>query len=202
MFLTKRQKEIYEYVRDYITGYGYAPSIEEIRDAFGLSAVSTVHKHLKFLEAKGLIKRTPHQSRGLELTEGGSDSGADYALPMLGTIAAGEPIEAVEISEHMSIPKEFFSSGSTYVLKVRGDSMIEEQIRDGDFVIIEKKDSAENGQMVAALINQSEVTLKTFFRQPDGNIRLEPANSTLEPLIVPEEDVRIQGRVIGILRKY
>ena len=104
MFLTKRQKEIYEYVRSYISGHGYAPSIDEIREAFGLSAVSTVHKHLKFLEEKGLIQRTPHQSRGLELSEGGSGSAADYALPMLGTIAAGEPIEAVELNEHMSIP--------------------------------------------------------------------------------------------------
>ena len=200
MFLTKRQSEVLEFVRGYISRRGYAPSIEEIRDFLGLSAVSTVHKHLRFLEEKGLLRRTRHQSRGLELVDGEGDS--DYALPLLGTIAAGEPMEAMEVNEHLSIPSEFFSSGSTYVLKVRGDSMIGEQIRDGDFVIVEKKETAENGEMVAALVNQSEVTLKKYFRQPDGNIRLEPSNPEMEPIIVPEKDVRVQGRVIGILRKY
>ena len=202
MFLTKRQSEVFEFVRSYLSRRGYAPSIEEIRDFLGLSAVSTVHKHLKFLEEKGLLTRTPHQSRGLELVDQDVESDSDYALPLLGTIAAGEPIEALEVKEHLSIPGEFFSSGNTYVLKVRGNSMIGEQIRDGDFVIIEKKETAENGEMVAALVNQSEVTLKKFFRQPDGNIRLEPANPDLEPIIVPEENVGVQGRVIGILRKY
>jgi repressor LexA len=202
MFLTKRQSEVFEHVKGYISRRGYAPSIEEIRDHLKLSAVSTVHKHLKFLEEKGLLRRTRHQSRGLELTDADQENGSDYALPLLGTIAAGEPIEALEVKEHLSIPGEFFSSGNTYVLKVRGNSMIGEQIRDGDFVIIEKKETAENGEMVAALVNQSEVTLKKFFRQPDGNIRLEPANPEMEPIIVPEENVRVQGRVIGILRKY
>ena len=202
MFLTKRQKQIYDHICEYIQAHGYAPSIDEIRKAFGLSSVATVHKHLKILERKGVLRKIPNQNRGIEIVDGGSDDEVMPELPLLGTIAAGEPIEAVQHDETLSIPEEFFSRGDTFVLKVRGNSMIDEQIRDGDYVIVEKKETAENGEMVVALLNNSEATLKKYYRQQEGTIRLEPANPDLKPIFVHERNLRIQGRIIGILRKY
>ena len=199
MFLTKRQKEVFDFVSEYIKENGYAPSIEEIRDAFGLSSVATVHKHLRFLVKKGLLHRSPNQNRGLEIVPPATRK---RKLPLLGTIAAGEPIEAVQSNEQVTIPQELFHRKNTFVLRVRGNSMIDEQIRDGDYVIVEAKETAENGEMVVALINGADATLKKYYRQKDGSIRLEPANSELEPIIVREEDLKIQGRIVGILRKY
>jgi len=196
MFLTRKQKEIFDFVRDYIHSWGYAPSIDEIRRAFKLSSVATVHKHLRLLEQKGMIRRTPNQNRGLEIVDDGN------GLPLLGTIAAGEPIEIVRIDETADIPAELFGKGGAGVFKVRGNSMIGEQICDGDYVIVERKETAENGQMVVALINQNKTTLKKYYRQEDGRIRLEPANPAMESTIVAEKDVQIEGRIIGILRKY
>jgi repressor LexA len=202
MYFTKRQKEVFDFVREYIEAHGYAPSIEEIRQHFRLGSLATVHKHLKFLEEKGAIKRAPHQSRAIELlptTELGLGRVAE--VPLLGRIAAGQPIEAIEVPEALSIPEEFLGRGKTYVLKVRGDSMIDEQIRDGDFVIIEERAEAEDGETVVALLHGDEATLKKFYREGD-KVRLQPANPELEAIIVDADDVRVQGIVIGLLRKY
>ncbi len=202
MYLTKRQREVFDFVTDYIKSNGYAPSIEEIRQHFHLGSLATVHKHLKFLETKKVIRRQPHQSRSIELLPTGEFNVSRQAeVPLLGIIAAGEPIEAIEVPETLSIPEEMLGRGKTYVLKVRGDSMIEEQIRDGDFVVIEERSQAENGETVVALLQGEEATLKKFYRE-GSKVRLQPANSDLEPIIVDAEDVRIQGIVIGLLRKY
>lgn len=202
MPLTKRQSEILEFVGGYIRSHRYAPSIDEIRQHFRLGSLATVHKHLKFLEKKGVITRQPHQSRSIELLPSSEFTLAREAeVPLLGTIAAGQPIEAIEVPETLSIPEEMLGRGKTYVLKVRGDSMIEEQIRDGDFVIIEERSHAEDGETVVALLHGEDATLKKFYWE-GSKVRLQPANPDLEPIIVDAEDVRIQGIVIGLLRKY
>jgi repressor LexA len=202
MYLTKRQKEMFDFITDYIRSNGYAPSIDEIRQHFHLASLATVHKHLKFLERKGAITRQPHQSRSIELLPTSElNLGRVAEVPLLGMIAAGQPIEAIEVPETLSIPEEMLGRGKTYVLKVRGDSMIEEQIRDGDFVIIEERAYAEEGETVVALLHGEEVTLKKFYRE-GTKVKLQPANPALEPIIADAEEVRIQGIVIGLLRKY
>ncbi len=200
--LTKRQREVLDFVEQYINFHRYAPSIEEIRRHFHLGSLATVHKHLKFLEKKGAIKRSPHQSRSIELIPSEElNLGRVAEVPLVGTIAAGHPIEAIEAPEPIAIPEEMLGRGETYVLKVRGDSMIEEQIRDGDFVIIEKRQYAEDGETVVALLRDNEATLKKFYRE-NGKIKLQPANPELEPIIVDADEVEVQGVVIGLLRKY
>ena len=202
MPLTKRQREIFNFLRECITSNEYAPSIEEIRQHFHLGSLATVHKHLKFLEKKGAIRRQPHQSRSIQLMPSEElNLGRVAEVPLVGTIAAGQPIEAIEAPEPMAIPEEMLGRGETYVLKVRGDSMINEQIRDGDFVIIEKRQYAEDGETVVALLQDEEATLKKFYRE-SGKVRLQPANPDLEPIIVDADEVQIQGIVIGLLRKY
>ncbi len=203
-FLTKRQKEVFDYVKNYVQLYGYAPSMGEIAKHFGLRSSATVHQHLKSLEKKKYIKRIPNQNRGIVLTPTTEFNRSGLVeVPVLGTIAAGEPIEAITDDESIAIPEELMGKGGTYVLKVRGNSMIDEQIRDGDFVIIEERNKAENGETVVALINEEEVTLKKFFDE-GKRIRLQPANPDLKPIILDKkkDSLRIQGIVIGILRKY
>jgi len=204
MYLTKRQKEILDYLTQYIETYAYAPSIDEIREHFKLGSLATVHKHLTTLEQKRVIRREPNQSRSIELvpTTDFNRSGL-VRVPMVGTIAAGEPIEAIPENEKIELPEELLGPGPTCVLKVRGNSMIDEQIRDGDFVIIEERQTADNGQTVVAFLNGTDVTLKKFF--DEGNrIRLQPANPEVEPIYVDKhkDELQIQGVVIGILRKY
>jgi len=202
MYLTRKQKDVLDFVTDYINSHGYAPSIEEIRQHFRLGSLATVHKHLKFLERKRAIRRHPHQSRSIELLPTDEFNLSRVAeVPLLGTIAAGQPIEAIEVPETLTIPEEMLGRGNTYVLKVRGDSMIDEQIRDGDFVIIEERAHAEDGETVVALLRGEEATLKKFYRQ-GSKVRLQPANPSLEPIIVDAQDVLIRGIVIGLLRKY
>lgn len=204
MPLTRRQREVLDFIEDYIAANRYAPSIEEIRQHFRLASLATVHKHLKFLEKKKCIKRQPHQSRSIELIPTSEFAFSRRAeVPLVGTIAAGQPIEAVADTdqEMLSIPEEMLGKGTTYVLRVRGDSMIDEQIRDGDFVIVEERSNPENGETVVALLHGQEATLKKFYWE-GSKIRLQPANPDIEPIIVDAEDVRIQGVVIGLLRKY
>lgn len=201
MHLTRRQKEILDYLGEYIAREGYAPTIEEIAHNFGLHSLATVHKHLTNLQEKGLIKRAWNRSRALELVPSEVKVQA-IELPLLGRVAAGSPIEAVESTETIFVPEDMIGRGRTYVLQVKGDSMIEEQIRDGDYVIVEDRQVAREGEMVVALLGGENVTLKKFFREPGGRIRLQPANATMKPLVVNAEDVRIQGVVIGVLRKY
>jgi repressor LexA len=202
MYLTRRQKEILDFIREHILGLGYAPSIEEIGARFGLSSTATVHKHLSNLEEKGLIRRSTGRSRAIELCGGDERaSGGVVQVPLLGRIAAGRPIEAVELPESIELPESLVGRRSAYMLKVLGDSMIDEQIRDGDYVIVERRDTAEDGQIVVALIGGEEVTLKRFYREKDG-VRLQPANVNFAPIILKDGEFKIQGVVIGILRKY
>jgi repressor LexA len=199
--LTRRQKEILDYVSEYLDDRGYAPTIEEIGEHFGLSSLATVHKHLSNLQEKGLIRRAWNRSRALELVPTTVQVQA-VELPILGRVAAGTPIEAISGTETMWVPQDMLGRKETYVLQVRGESMIEEQIRDGDYVIVENRQVAHNGEMVIALIDGANATLKKFYREPDGRIRLQPANPTMEPIILDHVDLRIQGVVIGVLRKY
>ncbi len=198
--LTRRQREILDYLGEFIQQHGYAPSLEEIGRRFGLSSLATVHKHLTNLQEKGFIRRAWNRSRSVELvpTRGG---GRAVELPLLGFVAAGVPIEAVATSESIAVPEDLVGKHDTYVLKVRGDSMIDEQIRDGDFVIVEDRKTAENGEMVIALLGGSEVTLKKFYRE-NGHVRLQPANPAMQPLIVAAALIQIQGVVVGVMRRY
>jgi len=199
--LTRRQKEILDYLGRYIERRGYAPTIEEIGDHFGLSSLATVHKHLTNLQEKGLIKRAWNRSRALELVPAEIKVRA-VELPLLGKVAAGTPIEAVEASETIFVPEDMVGRKDTYVLQVKGESMIEEQIRDGDYVIVENRKSARDGEMVIALLEGDRVTLKKLYREGGGRVRLQPANVRMKPLYVDQDDLRVQGVVIGVLRKY
>lgn len=201
MHLTRRQKEILDYLTRHIQKRGYAPTIEEIGDHFGLSSLATVHKHLTNLQAKGLIKRTMNRSRALELIPTEVSVRA-VELPLLGRVAAGIPIEAVQATETIWVPEDMVGRLDTYVLQVKGDSMIEEQIRDGDYVIVENRTTARDGEMVIALLDGERATLKKLYRERGGVIRLQPANATLAPIFVDEDSVSVQGVVIGVLRKY
>ena len=198
--LTKRQREILDHLDEFIQEHGYAPSLEEIGRRFGLSSLATVHKHLTNLQEKGFIRRSWNRSRSLELipTRVGARS---VELPLMGYVAAGMPIEAVTSAETIAVPEDLVGKRETYVLCVRGNSMIDEQIRDGDFVIVEDRKTADNGEMVIALLNEAEVTLKSFFRDA-GKIRLQPANPTMQPIVVDANQVQIQGVVVGVMRKY
>jgi repressor LexA len=198
--LTKRQREILDYLNEFIQQHGYAPSLEEIGKRFGLSSLATVHKHLTNLQQKGFIKRAWNRSRSVELMPSRL-LGRTVELPLLGYVAAGVPIEAIVGNETIDVPETLAGNRDTYVLRVRGDSMIDEQIRDGDFVIVEDRKTAENGETVVALLLGSDVTLKKFYRE-NGKIRLQPANATIDPIIVPAEQVQVQGVVIGVMRKY
>ena len=198
--LTKRQREILDFLNDFIQQHGYAPSLEEIGRRFNLSSLATVHKHLTNLQDKGFIKRAWNRSRSVELVPTRM-GGRAVELPLLGFVAAGMPIEAVAGNETLAVPEEMVGRRDTYALRVRGSSMIDEQIRDGDFVIVEDRKTAENGEMVIALLGGSDVTLKKFYRE-NGHVRLQPANPTMTPIVVAAEQVQIQGVVVGVLRRY
>jgi repressor LexA len=201
MHLTKRQKEILDFLTRHIERKGYAPTIEEIGEHFGLTSLATVHKHLTNLQDKGLIKRAWNRSRALELTPTQVRVQA-VELPLLGRVAAGAPIEAVSGTETVFVPEDMIGKKETYVLQVRGESMIEEQIRDGDYVIVENRQTARDGEMVIALLQGDAVTLKKIYREAGGRVRLQPANARMDPFYVREEDLRIQGVVIGVMRRY
>jgi repressor LexA len=198
--LTKRQREILDYLQDFIQQHGYAPSLEEIGRRFGLSSLATVHKHLTNLQEKGFIKRAWNRSRSVEMIPTNS-GGRAVDLPLLGYVAAGAPIEAVATSETIAVPEDLVGRRDTYVLRVRGNSMIDEQICDGDFVIVEDRKSAQNGETVVALLSGSDVTLKKLYRE-NGRVRLQPANPTMQPIFVEPDQVQVQGVVIGVMRKY
>lgn len=198
--LTKRQREILDYLQEFIQQHGYAPSLEEVGRRFGLSSLATVHKHLTNLEEKGCIRRLWNRSRSVELLTARTGQRA-VELPMLGFVAAGVPIEAVTGTETIAVPEDLVGRRDTYVLKVKGDSMIDEQIRDGDYVIVEDRKTAENGEMVIALLGGADVTLKKFYRE-NGRVRLQPANPAMQPIIVEAAMVQLQGVVVGVMRKY
>ena len=198
--LTKRQREILDYLNDFIQQHGYAPSLEEIGRRFGLSSLATVHKHLTNLQEKGFIKRSWNRSRSVELIPARLGT-RSVEVPLLGYVAAGAPIEAIAGAETINVPEDLVGKRDTYVLRVKGDSMIDEQIRDGDYVIVEDRKTAENGEMVIALVGGADVTLKKFYRE-QGRIRLQPANPAMQPMLFDPEQIQVQGVVIGVMRRY
>ena len=198
--LTKRQREILDFLNEFIQQHGYAPSLEEIGRRFNLSSLATVHKHLTNLQEKGFIKRAWNRSRSVEMVPN-KTGGRAVELPLLGYVAAGSPIEAVVGNETIAVPEDLIGKRETYVLRVKGDSMIDEQIRDGDYVIVEDRRTAENGEMVIAMLNGADVTLKKLYRE-QGRIRLQPANPSVPPIIAPADQVQVQGVVVGVMRRY
>lgn len=206
--LTKRQEQILDFIRAEIHRKGYPPSVREIGEAIGLSSSSTVHSHLAALESKGFIRRDPSKPRALEVldfrdSEAAIDYGAVSAVPVVGQVAAGQPILAAEnIEQTLPLPAEF-AGERTFILKVRGDSMIDAGILDGDFVVVRQQETAANGDIVVAMIadeisGEPEATVKTFYRETD-RVRLQPENSALDPIYVT--DVTILGRVVALFRK-
>ena len=210
-YLTARQREILEFIHAFRREKGLAPTHREICERFGFSSYGTAYKHLKLLSEKGFLKRDRHQRRGMELLDGdgdaseaasGTGTGAGRELPFLGRIAAGRPIEAVVGDETLTVPAALFGAriDDHFVLQVAGESMIGEGIHDGDWVVVERRERAQPGEMIVALVGD-EVTLKRFY--PEGAIvRLQPSNPAMEPLRVAAADLRIQGIVVGLMRKY
>jgi repressor LexA len=202
MALTRRQREIYDFICAFVEEKGYSPSLEEIGAHFELASVATVHKHIQHLVSKGFLRKAWNRSRSLEPVP--EDSDGSPAVPILGCVAAGSPIEAIEQGgESISVPAQMLGSraGDTYALRVRGDSMIEDSICDGDIVVIESRHEARNGETVVALVGGDEATLKRFYRK-GGQVRLVPANATMAPIEVPAEDVTIRGVVRGLIRSF
>ncbi len=235
MALTRRQKQVLDFLVGFINRKGYSPSFEEIGESLDLSSLATVHKHMETLERKGFIRRGYNRSRSVEVVAvPGSvpfartalkpfapraarrrrDSGTDpvgtaassvlgnIEFPLLGRIAAGQPVEAIPNPETFSFGDLTSGRGNIYVLRVKGDSMIDDHICNGDYILVEGTDTAENGEIVVALTGGTDATLKRLFREANGKVRLQPANAQMDPIVLAARDVKIQGRVIGVLRKY
>jgi repressor LexA len=202
MPLTRRQRELLDHISGYIDSKGYAPSFEEIARQFGFRSLATVHEHLTNLERKGYIRRSPNESRGIEIAPPKGQRGATE-LPLFGLVAAGTPIEATAGTDTITVPDDLVPRrGRSYVLRVRGTSMIDEQIRDGDYLVVHERQQADNGDTVIALVNGSDATVKKYYREPGGWIRLQPSNATMQPIRVNERDILVQGIVVGVIRKY
>lgn len=200
MKLTKRQKEILDFITEFIRREGYSPSMEEIAGHFQFASLNAVFKHLEALELRGYLKRDANRARSIELAQ--EEGRGARVLPLYGYIAAGHPIEAVSGTETLSVPEDLLpGGGSFYVLRVQGESMIEEHIEDGDYVIIDSRDQADEGRTVVALVDGENVTLKKLYREGD-KIRLQPANQALAPLLLESERVKVQGVVVAVMRKY
>jgi len=235
MALTRRQKQVLDFLVHFINRHGYSPSFEEMATGLHLSSLATVHKHLQVLERKGFIRRRYNQSRSVEViaVPGSVPYGKDFVqagsappasqkappptppsdsihfrplpnleFPLLGYIAAGQPVEAIPQPENFSLGDFTNRKGRIYVLRVKGDSMVDDHICDGDFILVENAATAQNGDIVVALVGETDATLKRFFLEGEEKVRLQPANAQMDPIIVPAGNVKIQGRVIGVLRKY
>lgn len=200
MPVTPRLRQIYDYLCRYSDKYSYAPTIAEIGKQFNLSSPASVHHILSGLEREGLIRRIPNVSRGIEVVRA-EPSEDEFEIPLLGVVAAGQPIEAILTQETLSVPRDMIGSGRLFALRVRGDSMIGEQIREGDYIVCESRQTATNGQTVVALVDGSDATVKKFYKERD-NVRLEPANPKYKPIVVKADRVTIQGVVRGLIRKY
>jgi len=207
MAITKRQREVYDFIHDFVQQHGYSPSFEEIGSGLGLSSLATVHKHVSNLERKGLLKRAYNRSRSIDvlparglLRKQPRPVPPEFALPLLGRIAAGQPIEAVQQGESISLG-DITRSKDVFVLQVKGQSMKDEHIVDGDYVLVEKANTARDGEIVVALVDGYDATLKRLYRE-GAKIRLQPSNSEMDPIVVSAKAVQVQGRVIGVLRKY
>jgi repressor LexA len=201
MALTRRQRQVLDVIREFIDQNGYSPSLEEIGGKLGLSSVATAHKHVTHLVQKGYVRRTWNQNRSIELVDSSAGQGA-VSLQLSGTIAAGMPLEAVPTAETINVPADLVRDpANSFVLRVQGDSMIDERISDGDFVVVERRRTARDGETVVALIEGNEATLKRFHME-GSRVRLEPANPRMKPIVVPADKLQIQGVVVGVIRKY
>jgi repressor LexA len=202
MPLTKRQRQILDYLNGYTAANGYAPSFEEIAEQFNYNSLATVHEHLSNLERKGYIKRSYNESRAIEILPSDA-SPRSIELPLLGAVAAGIPIEEMTVEETIAVPQDFVRrTGNHYVLRVKGQSMIEDNITDGDLVVVQDKQAADNGDMVIAMIDGANATVKRYYRERDGRIRLQPSNDQMAPIYVQENQMRVQGIVVGVMRRY
>lgn len=206
MAITRRQRQVYDFIAEFVQRNNFTPSFQEIGNGLGLSSLATVHKHITNLQKKGLLTRDYNRSRSIDLLppkgrmKQAMSVNTGMVLPLMGRIAAGQPIEAIERPETISLA-DFVRSKDVFVLEVRGESMQDEHIVDGDYVLVEKSKIAHNGDIVVALVEGSDATLKRFYREGD-KIRLQPSNARMKPIIVPAAEVEVQGRVIGVLRKY
>lgn len=208
MALTRRQRELMDFLASFIEKRGYSPSYEEIAGGLNLASLATIHKHIQALEAKQYLRRSYNHSRSLEIGDRffAEEKARQHpvtgsAVPLLGRIAAGSPVEAIANPEILHF-SDFASSESTFALEVRGDSMIEDHICSGDFVLIERTSAVRNGDIVVALLNGTEATLKRYYAESDGRIRLQPANSSMAPIFVDPGNLEIQGRLLAVMRKY
>ena len=199
MMLTPRQKQILDFIKNYTKKKGFAPSLEEIKKHFRLNSVSTIHQHIEALERKGALQTSKNQRRSIEVNKPSKQT-ETISIPLLGVITAGEPVEAYEMPEKITVSKDLIKgSGDHFALKVNGDSMINEGIFDGDTVVVRKQQTAENGETVVALINGSETTLKKIYKEKNG-FRLQPANPNMKPIFV--EELAVQGKVVSIIRNF
>ena len=207
MALTRRQKQVVDLIAQFVDENGYSPSYEEIAHGLNLASLATVHKHITALTTKNYLKRSFNHSRSLELGPKYVQENrrqkdlASLTVPLLGRIAAGRPVEAVADRATLSFA-DFVGHPDTFALEVRGESMIEDHICDGDMILVERAHEVHDGEIVVALVGGSETTLKRFYREPGNKIRLQPANAALQPIIAAAADVQIQGRLLAVLRKY
>jgi repressor LexA len=207
MALTRRQKEVMDFLSSFIQKHGYSPSYDEIATGLNLASLATVHKHIQALEAKQYLRRSYNHSRSLEIgerylaEEKARRTPTMESVPLMGRIAAGSPVEAIPDPETLHF-SDFVGNESTFALQVRGDSMIDDHICSGDFVLVEKTDSVKNGEIVVALVDGSEATLKRYYADSDGRVRLQPANASMAPIYVDPSSLQIQGRVLAVMRKY
>ena len=208
MALTRRQKQVLDFIADFIDENGYSPSYDEVAHALELASLATVHKHIQALESRNYLKRSFNQSRSLEVVpkymqerRKSRQTSRSAEIPLAGRIAAGAPVEAIAGQDTLQF-SDFTGKGETFALQVSGESMIEDHICSGDFVLVERTQQANEGDIVVALVGGAETTLKRFYRERDGRIRLQPANSSMQPILVEPADLQIQGRVLAVLRKY
>jgi repressor LexA len=201
-YLTERQRDVLEFIEKNVDRCGVAPTLREISETFGFASTASAQKHVALLERKGFLRREKHQKRGLVLTRHGrSETRPNVDLPLYGLVAAGSPIESIPGNETITVPPDLMRTGDHFVLKVRGESMIDDGIHDGDLVVVQGTSRAADGDMVIALVD-GEVTLKRIFREKRAKIRLQPANSEMSPIVVPADTVTVQGVVVGLLRRY
>jgi repressor LexA len=208
MALTKRQKEVLDFIADFVEENGYSPSYEELANGLKLASLATVHKHIQALESRNYLRRLFNQSRSLEVSSKyvqerrrSRQAARPIEVPLAGRIAAGSPVEAIEGQDTLQFA-DFAGKGNTFALEVSGESMIEDHILSGDYVLVERTTEARDGEIVVALVDGRETTLKRMYHEPVGKIRLQPANASMRPILVNAEDVQIQGRVLAVLRKY
>lgn len=206
MALTPRQKQLLDYLIEFIGSNGYNPSYEEIATGLNLASLATVHKHISALERKKYIRRGHNQSRSIEISpdymrEHRQSNPAPAEVPLLGRIAAGSPVEAIQGSERLCFT-DFTGKSDTFALEVRGDSMIEDHICNGDFVLIERTTDVRDGDIVVALVDGTDATLKRIYKEPNGKVRLQPANSNMQPIVVDRAALEVQGRLLAVLRKF